>query len=533
VFTPRYYQTEGVQKATEAVVSGFRNLILVAPCAAGKTLIGAMLIQGALRKGIRCLFLAHRRELIRQSFEKLYEGGVPLDAIGIEMAGVDQWNRTAGSDEWIWAQAKRNPNAPIQLASVDTLRRRELPPAGLVIDDECHRCTSKTRREFAAHYANSIRIGLTATPIGPNGGSLADVYEKLIIVATPSELAAAGHVLTPRVFTVPKSGLPDLRGVPVSQATGDYRESELTRAVDRGAITGNAIDHWRQYADGLPTVLFPASIVHSQHCVAEFNRSGIPAIHLDGKMSAKKRAKILSMLKSGEVSVLSSCDCISEGFDFPPLACAIDVSPTLSLVRHMQRMGRVLRLWPGKERPIILDHAGNCVNHGRPDIDREWELRAICKGEKRPVGSPISVVCKQCFAVFPHGTRECECGYVFGTSDNPRIPEVVDGQLVEDAPVKADKRKIAWDGLVAKCKENGYKPGWAKIQFKQQFGFWPPFKFPVEEKVYTQEEKMQLWERLKAEEASGKQKPLWARIQYSMKVHEPAPHEGSIEMVEI
>jgi len=196
-------------------------------------------------------------------------------------------------------------------------------------------------------------------------------------------------------------------------------------------------------------------------------------------------------------------------------------------------MGRVLRPFPGKEQPVILDHAGNCINHGRPDIDRDWELKPVSKGPSKKSAVPLSVTCKRCFAVYPYGTAVCECGYEFGTADNPRIPEAVDGQLSEIAPVKEDKRKKAWDELVTQCKTKGYKPGWAKFRFKQQFGHWPPFKWPADEHSLSQEEKCALWEKLKAEEASGKQKPLWARIQFAMRTHEPAPIDGPVQIVEM
>ena len=202
----------------------------------------------------------------------------------------------------------------------------------------------------------------------------------------------------------------------------------------------------------------------------------------------------------------------------------------------MQRMGRILRPLAGKPTPVILDHAGNCSRvyyghySGRPTADHAWELRARrTAGANDPSNVSCSVTCKRCFAVLDIGTEVCpECGYRFEAADNPRIPGEVDGKLVEltDTLKKPDVRKVAWEALVATCTERGYKKQWAAFQFKNRFGYWPPFKFPEQPpRIYTSEEKAILWAQLQAEEAKKGHKKHWARIEYSRAVHEPAPSE--------
>jgi DNA repair protein RadD len=44
--------------------------------------------------------------------------------------------------------------------------------------------------------------------------------------------------------------------------------------------------------------------------------------------------------------------------------------------------GRALRVAPGKERAVILDHAGNCYVHGLADDEHEWSLNDRSKQSK-------------------------------------------------------------------------------------------------------------------------------------------------------
>src|SRR3954453_13881118 len=125
----RPYQVEGVAKFWRAVEVGPRRIILVAPTASGKTVIARAVIEQARQNRQGSLFLAHRREIITQSRNKLR--GIPH---GVIRPG-DQ----------------PRPFEMVQVASVQTLHRRaikaevlELPEAGLVVVDECHHVVARS-----------------------------------------------------------------------------------------------------------------------------------------------------------------------------------------------------------------------------------------------------------------------------------------------------------------------------------------------------------------------------------------------------
>jgi superfamily II DNA or RNA helicase len=109
---------------------------------------------------------------------------------------------------------------------------------------------------------------------------------------------------------------------------------------------------------------------------AAFRGAGIRSAVVDGETPSDERKRLISALGTGELDVLSNCGLISEGVDVPAIGASILLRPTQSLGLYLQQVGRTLRPAPGKERAIILDHAGNCLRHGLPDTPRQWSLTA-------------------------------------------------------------------------------------------------------------------------------------------------------------
>jgi DNA repair protein RadD len=157
----RHYQHQALAQIRAAIIDGFRALLLVLPTGAGKTVIAAELMRQAVAKGKRALFLAPRRELVHQTSAKLAG-----HRHGVLLAGADH---------------KMDLYAPLQVASVDTLRSRllrrkrlELPNFDLVIVDEAHLSVTSARKALLELWPNAIRIGLTATPTRKDGRALGD-----------------------------------------------------------------------------------------------------------------------------------------------------------------------------------------------------------------------------------------------------------------------------------------------------------------------------------------------------------------------
>src|SRR5262245_2594257 len=145
------YQTTAVEDFLGAIGAGKRRLILVCPTGGGKTVIASDIIRRITETDGRVLVLAHRREIVGQTSQKLDRFGVDH---GIIQAGEP-------ADE----------GARVQVASLQTLYTRAirgskmaLPPADLIVVDEAHHATAKSWHKIIEAYPDAALLGLTATP---------------------------------------------------------------------------------------------------------------------------------------------------------------------------------------------------------------------------------------------------------------------------------------------------------------------------------------------------------------------------------
>ena len=385
--------------------------VYVLPTGGGKTRVAVKVIR-AFRGQV--LVLVHRVELVDQMLATLEGDGLPMSEVGVIRAR-DQ---------------RLRPNAPIQVASVQTLSRRRLrPPAQLVVIDECHHAASGVHEKILSWYPKASVLGLTATPCRLDGKPLDPPFSRLIVGPQHEDLFVQGRLSRPRVYSSLRG--PRLAGVRL--AGGDYHRADLERAVNRPVLVGDVVEHGLRLGGGLPSVCYAISVTHARSLAASFCAAGIRVEVLTSKTSAKERRAMIGpegRLARGETKVVVTCDVLSEGWDMPTAKCAILVRPTRSLVVYLQQIGRVLRPH-GLTTPIVLDHAGNVERHDLPWVPRPWSL----SGRVQSSGSnvPVTWPCPGCGAAQHIGRSVCdECGYELR---RPREPETVPGKLEESKPL--------------------------------------------------------------------------------------------------
>ncbi len=478
----RPYQSQAIAAVRSRLESGVKRLVLVLATGGGKTVVAAHIVASAVARGTHVLFVAHRRELIKQSWTKLVRNGIHPKDIGVIMAAVPTGPLPVAldmslSDAELWARyARRLPNAQVQVASLDSIRNKAKPVARLVIVDECHRSVSKSYVDLLAYYCNSVVIGLTATPYRADNRGLGEevtsgdrtwsLFQDLVVVASPRLLIQEGFLVEPRVFTVPAEELPDISRVKIRG--GDYDPEQLSAAVDRDPLVGSVITHWEKHARGVRTVVFPVSIAHSHHVVERFVAAGVAAEHLDGSTPTSQRDAILARLERGETLVVSSVGVLCEGWDQPSVKCCALLRPTQSTGLYLQMAGRILRPWHG-QRAVILDHSGCTLDHGFVTQDREFSLEARAK--KRGISAAPAKTCSACWAVLPATASECECGHKFGGEAGSRggVPEEAEGELIEVTPPCEEDLREAWDQLCEQCVAKGYKPAWCYAKWAEAY----------------------------------------------------------------
>lgn len=449
-FALRDYQEHDRLAIRAAFKQGARAVLYQLPTGGGKTALTAHVAgESSRRAKWRVWFLVHRKELVDQSIRTFEQVGIPH---GVIAAGFF---------------ADRRPL--VQIGSVQTIGRRleRLPAPDLIIWDEAHHLAAGTWSTIFAAYPDALHLGLSATPERLDGTGLGHWFSHLVCGPTTADLIDQGWLAPYRLYAPAKV---DLSGVHTK--LGDFVKGELAATMDKPTITGDAIAHYRRYADGKRAIAFCCSIEHSQHVVAQFNAAGIPAEHVDGHTEATQRKLAMQRFRAGEIRVLSNVELFGEGVDVPAIEAAILLRPTQSLALYLQQVGRALRPAEGKMHAVILDHAGNSYTHGLPDDPREWSL----EGRKRKRGTADQVPirqCPKCFAVVPAASASCKYCHTLlaGAGGGGREVEEVAGELVEVDPkvlrqqrLREQSRAQSLEDLVALGKSRGYKrpEAWAE-----------------------------------------------------------------------
>jgi len=118
-FELRPYQSEIISETRSIMQAGNRNILITAPTGSGKTVLTATMIRNSFLKGLRSMFIVHRRELVKQSVRTL------------KLTGIDCGVISAGF--------KPDYSNPVQVASIQSLVRRmeHVKKPDLVVWDEC------------------------------------------------------------------------------------------------------------------------------------------------------------------------------------------------------------------------------------------------------------------------------------------------------------------------------------------------------------------------------------------------------------
>ena len=255
---------------------------------------------------------------------------------------------------------------------------------------------------------------------------------------------------------------------------GEFVVSDLEAPMSSKSLVGDCITHYRRHADGRRAVAFCVSVGHARAVAEQFRSVGYKAESVDGQMDRTTRADIIRKFTNGDISVLTSCDLVSEGFDVPAIEVGISLRPTQSLGLWLQQVGRCLRVATGKSSAVVLDHAGNALRHGLPTDQREWSLKgAEQTGKRRSGDASIAVkVCRNCFAACDSFAKACkECGEAFPVKER-KVTET-DGELQEVTSTQAKPKRQrneadTLEGLIALGRMRGYKnpAGWARYIFE-------------------------------------------------------------------
>lgn len=345
MFALRPYQTEAV----ESVLGDWqahRTCLVVLPTGMGKTRVASEIIA---RSNGRCLFLAHREELITQA-----KAAIERDSglrVSIEKASTRA--SLAGTDVVI---------ASVQTLKGPRLKRWPVETFETIIIDEAHRAIARTYQTILNHFATAKVLCITATPDRSDKLSLSAVVDQVSYVVEMYKAIEDGWLCPLRIKQV---NIADMDLSNVRTKMGDLSEQDLEQMLGSDQLLHLIAQPLAHETGSRPTLVFTPG-VQSAHQLAKILSSYVGAskvASLDGNSAKDDRSRIISDYREGRIQYLVNCQLLTEGFDAPHTACVAMARPTKSRALYAQAVGRGTRIAPGKTDLLVLDFKGAAGRH--------------------------------------------------------------------------------------------------------------------------------------------------------------------------
>jgi len=455
---PRWYQTEAVKAVFNYFQTKKGHPLVVVPTGGGKSFIIAEFLRQTFEKwpDQKIVCLTHQKELVRQNEQELLRIW-PNAPVGVFSAGLN-----------------RRELRPITFASIQSIwRMAEILEFDLVLIDEAHLVPDRGRSMYRKFLdqVDSYVVGFTATPFRLGTGMLTD-GELFTDIAYDckdklGQLIREGY-LTNLITKQPRTEI-DVSDVGIR--AGEFLPQQLREAVDREAITHNALTETLQYKDSRKKwLVFAIDIEHAEHINDWLNDHGIKSGVIHSKMN---RDEILD--NADAYQALVNVNMLTTGYNDPRIDLIVLLRPTASPVLHVQMIGRGFRVAEGKENCLILDFAGN--THRLGPIN-DVHLGPKRKGDGN--GKPFTKTCPKCSSIIHAASKTCStCGHEFqfqekisSTAANDNVVRLEDF-MVEPAWVNVDS--VEYSKHIKRSNGNAS----LKLSFQcglQEFYHWVSFK---------------------------------------------------------
>lgn len=421
----RPYQQDALDTLWRYLAARDGNPALVLPTGAGKSPLMAAIAQQAVQQWQgRVGILAHVQELVQQNADKLLQLW-PEAPMGVYAAGLKRKDRF---DKILVMQIQSVANRAHSLGHFD-----------LLLIDEAHRIPLNGEGRYLKFIEACRKInprlrvvGLTATPYRLQGAAVPVCGPEHVLTEVAYE-ARVGDLIRDGYLSrlVSRAGeRPNLAGV--KTRGGEYMDASLADAMM--PLVERTVDDLLPRADGRKAgIVFCVNVAHAEAVLGALRARGETAALVHGGTPTAERDRLIEDYQAGFIRWMVNVNVLSEGFDAPHIDCVAMLRPTKSPGLYYQQVGRGFRLHPDKDDCLVLDYAGNVLEHGPVDAIRVKPARA---GKAAEVTTAQAKECPQCSALLPIGLRQCpDCAYQFTSGDPGHLDRPV------DAPVLSSQRE--------------------------------------------------------------------------------------------
>ena len=370
------------QSAFDAIIRSLQkgnNPVASCPTGSGKSLIIAALVDAFRGRDGYTLMVTHSKELVQQNYDTLKAfGGVK--GVGVYCSGLGE----------------SKIGSTVTYSTIQSIYRKldSLPPPAAIIVDEAHLVapshhSNKMYNTLMAKFPGARKIGMSATPWRLDGGLIYEGkgvhFDDLAIDIKVGDLVAAG-------WLSPLSGIAsnvqlNLKGV--YKVNGDFDTKQVDERMTIQWLDSVVAAIKRLASDRKAILMFTPTVRVAQIAAELATAAGISAECVHG--GDKERDDRIERWEAGEFTLMANCQLLTTGYDRPDIDCIVDCSPTESLGKHIQKLGRGTRLHAGKGDCLVIDVAGNLQRLGGISSEATFQQETP-SGAMRPGVKKVATV---------------------------------------------------------------------------------------------------------------------------------------------
>jgi len=361
-FEIRDYQINSI-KAWISDINTVGEGIVKAPTGSGKSVIAIVSALEMLKnkQNAKIIYAVNSTTLLKQFQQFAKREDLPFLLVSGEINEIEKGEKSdfiALSIAYYYSQKKKNKHEKL---------KELINNADLIIIDEAHHTPASSIKSLLLDSPNSLRLGLSATPIREDGKELEimGLLGKISYSIDYSELVKNNYLVpleyiqfTPKISEKIYNKLMALREFYTDQPFAKLYSAEL-RLFENSPYTNQQIIRKIKEINKFPALIIVRRISIARKLSELLNQEGIISDWVSSKTSLQERIEKIENLKNGKLKVLVATSLADEGLDIPELSLVVLLSQGKSRIKLIQRIGRVMRPWKLKEKGYILDIAYN------------------------------------------------------------------------------------------------------------------------------------------------------------------------------
>lgn len=322
-------QLRPYQEAAVIEMAGRTQGGVVAPCGAGKTMIGLEVIA---RIGQPALWITHTRELAAQAIERACQ---MFDMTRDEIGRIGEGEFSVGDR--------------LTVALIQTLSKADFSELkdrfGTIVVDEAHHLAAHSFFYPVGQFPAKYRLWLSATPERSDG-------------LTEMVFAAGGPIL----HTIEQSEVPTIiPQLTVIETEYNSFKDDYVRILTDLILNDNRneliVETIAANCEGNYSLVLSDRTEHLD-ILMDLLKRRLPDLNIEmltGSMRKKERTDVMERVKAKEVDILLATQLAREGLDITHLNRLFLATPKRAAAAVQQEVGRVMRPASGKSEAIVFD----------------------------------------------------------------------------------------------------------------------------------------------------------------------------------